>query len=112
MARPKIEISEEDLVKLASMCCTMNEMASFFGCSVDTLERNYADIIKRGRDRGRMSIRREQYSVAMKGNVTMLIWLGKQLLDQRDKTQLVLEKIPDELLAAEAQRRLEDGIKK
>lgn len=107
--RPRLDLNVDDMEKLAAMCCTMNEIASFFGCSVDTLENNYSDIIKKGRNKGKMSIRREQYAAAMKGNITMLIWLGKQLLDQQDKTQVVLEKITDEMLAAEAQRRLEHG---
>ena len=32
-----------------------------------------------------LSIRRKQAEVAMAGNVTMLIWLGKQRLGQRDR---------------------------
>jgi len=111
MARRRIEINEDNLEELAAMCCTMNEMAAYFDCSVDTLERNYADAIKKGRDRGKTSIRREQYKAAMNGNITMLIWLGKQLLDQQDRTQLVLEKVPDEVLVAETQRRLTHGTK-
>lgn len=109
MGRPKIVIDEATLEKLASICCTMNEMAAFFDCSVDTLENRFSDIIKKGREKGKISIRREQYTQAMKGNITMLIWLGKQLLGQHDRTQLVLEKIPDEMLVQEAQRRLENG---
>jgi hypothetical protein len=31
-----------------------------------------------------MSLKRKQFDMAMKGNVTMLIWLGKQTLGQRD----------------------------
>jgi hypothetical protein len=65
----------------------MEEMASFFGCSVDTLERNFADTIKKGKDKGRMSLRRLQFEKAQSGNTTMLIWLGKQLLGQKDKIE-------------------------
>lgn len=32
-----------------------------------------------------MSLRRQQIALAEKGNATMLIWLGKQLLGQSDK---------------------------
>jgi hypothetical protein len=56
-----------------------------------------------------MSLRQWQLKKAKEGNVVMLIWLGKQMLGQQDKTQLVLSKIPDDLLVAEAQRRLTDG---
>jgi len=87
VGRPKIEINEDQLEKLASILCTMEEMASFFGCSVDTLERNFADTIKKGKDKGRMSLRRLQFEKAQSGNTTMLIWLGKQMLGQKDKLE-------------------------
>jgi hypothetical protein len=32
-----------------------------------------------------MSLRRKQYSTAMEGNATMLVWLGKNWLSQTDK---------------------------
>lgn len=105
--RPKLEINEVDVEKLATMCCTMNEMASFFSCSVDTLERNYAEVIKKGRDKGKISLRREQYLQAMKGNITMLIWLGKQLLDQRDK---VNEYIKDDSSKDERLAKMRDAV--
>jgi len=87
VGRPKIEINEDQLEKLSSILCTMEEMASFFSCSVDTLERNFADTIKKGKDKGRMSLRRLQFEKAQSGNTTMLIWLGKQLLGQKDKIE-------------------------
>jgi len=36
---------------------------------------------------GRMSIRRWQMAKAKEGNPTMLIWLGKQYLGQKDKRE-------------------------
>jgi hypothetical protein len=33
----------------------------------------------------KISIRRQQLKLAEAGNATMLIWLGKQVLGQRDK---------------------------
>lgn len=36
---------------------------------------------------GKMSIRRKQFEIAMKGDTRMLIWLGKQCLDQKDKSE-------------------------
>jgi hypothetical protein len=47
------------------------------GVSVDTLKRNkdFAVVYKRGAESGRKSLRRMQFESALKGNVTMLIWL-------------------------------------
>jgi len=76
--------------------CTQEEIASFFQCSADTIDRackthykkNFAEIFKQKRGIGNVSLRRKQYEVALAGNVTMLIWLGKQYLGQTEKTEL------------------------
>jgi len=84
VGRPKIEIDEELLYKLATIHCTMNEMVDIMGVSQDTLKRNYAHIIAKGKSDGKMRLRRKQIEVAMSGNHTMLIWLGKQMLGQSE----------------------------
>jgi hypothetical protein len=66
----------------------MTDIALIVGCSVDTLERRFADVIETGRADVRKSLRRKQVELAMKGDRTMLIWLGKQLLGQRDEQRL------------------------
>ena len=84
MARPKKEVDEELLYKLAQIHCTMREMSDIVGVSVDTLKRRYADLIDKGKSEGKMRLRRKQIEVAMNGNHTMLIWLGKQMLGQSE----------------------------
>ena len=44
--------------------------------------------IERGADRGKATLRRMQWKGAQAGNPTMLIWLGKQLLGQKDRSEL------------------------
>ena len=90
-----IEINWEQVEKLAGLFCTQEEIASVIGCSVDTLARRkeFADIMKKGQAEGRASLRRWQFVKARDGNVTMLIWLGKQYLGQSDKVeQTVMDK--------------------
>ena len=84
VGRPKIEIDEELLYKLATIHCTMKEMVDIIGVSEDTLKRNFAGIIDKGKADGKMRLRRKQVEVAMSGNHTMLIWLGKQMLGQSE----------------------------
>lgn len=85
MARPKVPIDQHQVEQLAAIFCTVGEIAAVLGCSKDTIERRFAALIKTGRCKGKMSIRRAQYNVAIKKeNVQMLIWLGKQYLEQRD----------------------------
>ncbi len=106
MGRPPLEIDESVVEKLASIHCTMEEIASVVGCSVDTLERRFAEVIKVAKDKGKSSLRRYQWEGAQKGNPAMLIWLGKQLLGQKDVSRVELQEIPDELFRIEAERRL------
>lgn len=60
------------------------EIAEFFGCSVDTIERNYAGYLIKGRAALKKSLRKAQIDAAKLGNSTMLVWLGKQYLGQSD----------------------------
>jgi len=85
MARPRLTIDPDKVRLLAMVHCTDEEIAAQLNCSVDTLKRRYADVIKTGKRAGNTSLRRKQMEVAMSGNVAMLIWLGKQLLGQRDE---------------------------
>lgn len=110
MPRHKLPIDEAQVEKLAAIMCTMNEMGSVLNCSVDTLERRFADVIQKGRDRGKMSLKRKQYETAMGGNVTMLIWLGKQHLGQKDKSP---EEIPQGIQAVQmSSKQLIELVKK
>ena len=78
------------------MQCTRKEIAGFFECSEDTIcrdvQREHGVTFEVYRDEkaeaGRISLRRKQMQVAMGGNVTMLIWLGKQYLGQTDKSNV------------------------
>ena len=85
MARPKFVIDYVAVEKLANIQCTQQEIATFLGCSVDTLQRDekFCGLYKKGKENGKMSLRRIQFKIAEK-NPTMAIWLGKQYLGQRD----------------------------
>jgi hypothetical protein len=52
------------------------------------LNRRFAAEIAKGRAEGRTSLRRKQWELAMGGNATMLIFLGKNMLGQTDRTDL------------------------
>lgn len=85
MAPPiKHKLDARQVKTLAGMGLTTHEIAAYFECSPDTLERRYAASLKGGRERLCASLKRTQYAAAMTGNPTMLIWLGKQYLGQRD----------------------------
>jgi IS30 family transposase len=88
MARPKKPINKEDLEKLAAMHCTIEEIAAWFNVSRDTIERRYAAEIHKARQQGKISLRRMQFQAAQNGNIVMMIWLGKQILDQTERKEI------------------------
>lgn len=83
--RPKKVIDYTAVEKLASIQCTQEEIANFLDISVRTLQRDeeFCRLFKKGRDNGKMSLRRTQFKIAEK-NASMAIFLGKQYLGQRD----------------------------
>jgi hypothetical protein len=114
--KPRKEINWTEFDKLCSIQCTETEIASWFDMSVDTLDRRikeehgatatFAEIFAQKRKKGLISLRRKQYEVALStGNVSMLIWLGKQYLDQKDKSDKEIENM--ELSKKETQSLLE-----
>ena len=89
MARPKkYNIDTKKVEQLASFGCTNIEIGSFFGCSSDLLEKSYSEFLTKGREKGKIRLRQLQWKSAESGNTTMLIWLGKQLLNQADKQEI------------------------
>ncbi len=87
IGRPKIVIDYEAVKRLAAIQCTQAEISSFLGVSVDTLARDttFCGLYKEAIERGKMSLRRYQWKALEAGNTTMLIWLGKQYLGQKDQ---------------------------
>jgi hypothetical protein len=86
----KIELTQ--LEKLCALQCTDEEIASWFGVSTRTIERRrkerkFAAVMERGKAKGRISVRRMQMKLLEQGNATMAVWLGKQLLAQKDQVE-------------------------
>ena len=91
MGRPKHPIDEAEVLKLAALQCTLEEMATFFDCDISTIQKRFSKKIAKAREQGRISLRHKQMQKAMSGNVVMLIWLGKQWLGQREKADVAFE---------------------
>ena len=90
--RPKKYNIEQDKVEqLAGFGCTNTEIASFFGCDESHIRHNYSEFLVKGRDKGKIRLRQLQWRAAEKGSHTILIWLGKQILGQTDRTEVSWE---------------------
>jgi hypothetical protein len=97
---PKFKPIDISIVeKLASIHCTDKEICLIVGISDQTLanreksDPKLREAIERGRANFKVSIRRAQAMLALKGNATMLIWLGKQYLDQKDQPEIKMDDI-------------------
>jgi hypothetical protein len=116
--RPPIQINMEMVETLASIQCTDEEIAAALRVSVDTIARRkqnpeFAEALAAGKALGRMSLRRLQWQAAKGGSVPMMIWLGKQMLGQRDRwdepTENATEKAKEIASALKAMVDTEQG---
>lgn len=118
--RPKKVWDEEDqrmFKTLCSMFCTEAEICSVMNVDDKTLVRlinrhlyeditghqrrgtakpvTFTDAFEKYSSTGKMALRRAQYNAAINnGNVTMMIWLGKQYLDQTDVVEATVAEVP------------------
>lgn len=105
MARPRIEIDKDQFIGLCNIQCTLTEIADWFKCSEDTIERwckrelgsGFAESYKKYSVGGKISLRRYQMKMA-EHNATMAIWLGKQYLGQTDKQEVAVAVQNDDAL--------------
>jgi len=94
--RPVFELPLKEFKDLCKLHCTLIEIAGWYDVEPETIERalkrqlnmNYQEAFKKYSAAGKISLRRAQWLQATdKMNISMLIWLGKQYLDQRDHVE-------------------------
>lgn len=70
---------------IARSHASFKELAEYFGVKEQTFRDNFREIVTKARSNTKVRLRQAQIAVALKGNATMLIWLGKQMLGQSDQ---------------------------
>lgn len=88
----KYKIDEETLEKLCRLHCSIDEIANFFNTSKASIERfvrekynmNFSDFWRWKAAEGKVALKMAQYREALAGNTTLLVYLGKVLLGQRE----------------------------
>lgn len=81
------------VVKMRMAGCPDTEIAAELNIDVKTLTNKlkqdplFAAVYERADDRGRSILRRRQFVKAVDGDNTMLIWLGKNRLGQKDRIE-------------------------
>ena len=93
--RPRIEIEWKEFDKLCGLQCSEQEIADWFGCSVDTIERRvreqrkstFAEYFAKHRATGKIAVRRNLFRLSEKqGHVA--IFLAKNLLGMTDRQEI------------------------
>jgi hypothetical protein len=84
IGRAKVVVNPEEVQKLAALGSSDKEIANWFNVPVSTLRDNFRVELGKGREQLNQSLRKAQIKLAMSGNATMLIWLGKNILGQSD----------------------------
>ena len=113
VGRNQAVVPPEEVADLAQIGCSDRDIAEWFGITESTLRYNFSDYLIKGRGCLKQTLRRAQLRVALDGNPTLLIWLGKAILGQRenpvdidenkplpwtdDETEEILDEISDEL---------------
>src|SRR5262245_39095694 len=97
--RPRLQIDLAAVEKLAALGATDQEIAALLDISLRSVARlkrsaAYQEAYERGRARARVKLRRWQWQLAAKGNVAMLIFLGKAILGQRETGPIGEDEVP------------------
>ena len=87
IGRKGIAVPPDEVELMASIGCTDREIAQYFGIDDQSMRHNFQDQLIQGRMNLKNSLRRAQLRVALDGQPSMLIWLGKNILNQTDQPQ-------------------------
>lgn len=93
--RPRIPINWDQFDQLVSFQCSQEEIAVFFKCSVDTIDRalqsergeSFAEVWAKRRLYGKIRLRKAQFNIVERcgpGAATMAIWLDKKLMPEEN----------------------------
>jgi len=91
----KYDFDEDKIETLASKFWPMSEIAAFYNVDESTIRGRFPNLIIKGREKGKSRLRDYQLAAAQNGNVTMLIWLGKQYLGQKDIQDVDIREMPE-----------------
>lgn len=82
--RRKRVVVPKDIYELAVIGCNDREIARWFDINEDTLRYNFSDIIEKGRENLKHSLRRAMIKNALGGNAALQIFLSKNWLGMSD----------------------------
>lgn len=99
MGRPEKEINKKQFESLCGLQCTLEEVCAVLDVTDKTLNSwcketygtTFSEVFREKRELGKVSLRRAQFKLAEK-NASMAIFLGKNMLGQRDNIDVDVNK--------------------
>ena len=96
VGRPELDLDWKKIDFLIEAGCSGYEIAAQLGINHETVYRrvreqygqNFSDYVAKKLPKGDANIRVVQYQKALKGDNSMLIWLGKNRLKQKDREEV------------------------
>lgn len=91
MGRPKLEFTDDQICQILDLArkgCQVRTIASITGIEESTLRNRFSAEIKKQHALKKLDVINCQARLIDADNPTMAIWLGKQLLDQKDKQEV------------------------
>jgi len=85
--RPRKVLDAAEVEKLIALGHSVGGAGAILHCAANTLRHNFLPSIKQGRKIRKSNLQARQFSAAMDGNAALLIWLGRQWLRQKDRTE-------------------------
>tara|TARA_Y100000592_G_scaffold100275_1_gene179506 strand:- start:803 stop:1198 length:396 start_codon:yes stop_codon:yes gene_type:complete len=82
------DIPPDKVKMLASFGCTYIEIGKYFGCSEKVIRTRFRKEFEQGQEEMKLTLRQLQWKHAQGGNTALLIFLGKNYLNQTDKSQV------------------------
>ena len=82
--RRKRVVVPKDVYELAVIGCNDREIARWFDLDENTLRYNFSDIMEKGREDLKHTLRRAMIKNALSGNAALQIFLGKIMLGMSD----------------------------
>ena len=91
----KYKTIDRDLVyKLSCIQCSDQEIAEVVGTTAATLRKRFGNILDKGKQEGKKTLRRAMWEKAMNGDTRIQIFLSKQYLGMKDTQEDSENKMP------------------
>ena len=98
IGRPKkYHVDVAIVEKMTGYGCSPREIADVLSVPYKSIVRDGKEALVRGKGNMKCRLRKAQYDTALKGNPIMLIWLGKQMLNQTDNGTFEQDELVDDV---------------